>query len=174
MYKKIFINSIIIFVLSTLLHSLYNYLPNFITSIIVPVNESIWEHMKMIFSSYMLFLLIQILFYKKKPHNLISSFVITALFNIVIFLIIYLPLNAIIGKEIMSVTLIVYFISILISNYLLFKLQEKKENKTLNKIMGLSIILIYLIFTLLTYYPIKIDLFYDKQNHIYGIYKFYS
>ena len=174
MYKKIFINSIIIFALSTLLHSLYNYLPNFFTAIFVPVNESVWEHMKMIFSAYMLYLLIRILFVKKNPRNLVSSFVITALCNIVVYLIIYLPLNALIGKEIMIVTLITYFISILISNYIMHQLQEKKENKRLNKIMGYVIILVYLIFTLLTYYPIRIDLFYDKVLNAYGIYKFYG
>ena len=54
MYKKIILSSFIIFILSTLFHSLYNYLPCFLTSIIVPVNESIFEHMKMIFL-YVLF-----------------------------------------------------------------------------------------------------------------------
>ena len=64
MYKKIILSSFIIFILSTLFHSLYNYLPCFLTSIIVPVNESIFEHMKMIFTSYMFYLLIKILFNK--------------------------------------------------------------------------------------------------------------
>ena len=66
MYKKIILSSFIIFILSTLFHSLYNYLPCFLTSIIVPVNESIFEHMKMIFTSYMFYLLIKILFNKNK------------------------------------------------------------------------------------------------------------
>ena len=65
MYKKIILSSFIIFILSALFHSLYNYLPCFLTSIIVPINESIFEHMKMIFTSYMFYLLIKILFNKK-------------------------------------------------------------------------------------------------------------
>ena len=99
MYKKIILSSFIIFILSTLFHSLYNYLPCFLTSIIVPVNESIFEHMKMIFTSYMFYLLIKILFNKKHENNLISSFVIASLFNIVIFLIIYIPIYLLFGEK---------------------------------------------------------------------------
>lgn len=168
MIKKIIINSIIIFALSTLIHSLYNYLPCYITSFIVPVNESIWEHMKMIFSAYMLFLLIKVLFFKKHEKNLTSSFVIGALFNIVIFLIIYVPIFYIFGEN-MIVTLIIYFITIIISNYFIYKMQQKKNNEKLNKITGFSIILIYLIFIILTYYPIKGKLFFDYTSQSYGI-----
>ena len=36
------------------LHFLYDKVPSFITSIISPVNESIWEHMKILFGSIIL------------------------------------------------------------------------------------------------------------------------
>lgn len=169
MFKKVLLNSIIIFVLSTLIHFLYDSLPFFITSIFAPVNESIFEHMKLIFSSYMLFLLIQILFKKSKKNNHISSFVISALINIFIFLIIYLPINAIIGKEIMFITLTIYFITIVASNYILIRIQERKNNDSLKNYAIISIIIIYIIFTILTYYPLKIDLFLDKETNTYGI-----
>ncbi|MCI5733576.1 MAG: DUF6512 family protein, partial [Tenericutes bacterium] len=154
MYKKIILSSFIIFILSTLFHSLYNYLPCFLTSIIVPVNESIFEHMKMIFTSYMFYLLIKILFNKKHENNLVSSFVITSLFNIVIFLIIYIPIYLLFGEKLV-VTLILYFITILISNYLMYKIQNKKINSKINKYSVYIIPLVYIVFTLLTYFPLK-------------------
>ena len=144
MYKKIILSSFIIFILSTLFHSLYNYLPCFLTSIIVPVNESIFEHMKMIFTSYMFYLLIKILFNKKHENNLVSSFVITSLFNIVIFLIIYIPIYLLFGEKLV-VTLILYFITILISNYLMYKIQNKKINSKINKYSVYIIPLVYII-----------------------------
>ncbi|OLA93058.1 MAG: hypothetical protein BHW63_03075 [Mycoplasma sp. CAG:611_25_7] len=158
MYKKIILSSFIIFILSTLFHSLYNYLPCFLTSIIVPVNESIFEHMKMIFTSYMFYLLIKILFNKKHENNLISSFVIASLFNIVIFLIIYIPIYLLFGEK-LFVTLILYFITILISNYLMYKIQNKKINSKINKYSVYIIPLVYIVFTLLTYFPLKNMLF---------------
>ena len=47
--KKIIINSSIIFAMCFIFHFAYQVLPNFITSIISPVNESIYEHFKMLF-----------------------------------------------------------------------------------------------------------------------------
>ena len=170
MYKKIILSSFIIFILSTLFHSLYNYLPCFLTSIIVPVNESIFEHMKMIFTSYMFYLLIKILFNKKRENNLVSSFVIASLFNIVIFLIIYIPIYLLIGEKLV-VTLILYFITILISNYLMYKIQNKKINSKINKYSVYIIPLVYIIFTLLTYFPLKNMLFLDPASNTYGIIK---
>ena len=170
MYKKIILSSFIIFILSTLFHSLYNYLPCFLTSIIVPVNESIFEHMKMIFTSYMFYLLIKILFNKKRENNLISSFVIASLFNIVIFLIIYIPIYLLFGEKLV-VTLILYFITILISNYLMYKIQNKKINNKINKYSVYIIPLVYIVFTLLTYFSLKNMLFLDPTSNTYGIIK---
>ena len=170
MYKKIILSSFIIFILSTLFHSLYNYLLCFLTSIIVPVNESIFEHMKMIFTSYMFYLLIKILFNKKRENNLISSFVIASLFNIVIFLIIYIPIYLLFGEKLV-VTLILYFITILISNYLMYKIQNKKINSKINKYSVYIIPLVYIVFTLLTYFPLKNMLFLDPTSNTYGIIK---
>lgn len=170
MYKKIILSSFIIFILSTLFHSLYNYLPCFLTSIIVPVNESIFEHMKMIFTSHMFYLLIKILFNKKHENNLISSFVIASLFNIVIFLIIYIPIYLLFGEKLV-VTLILYFITILISNYLMYKIQNKKINSKINKYSVYIIPLVYIVFTLFTYFPLKNMLFLDPTTNTYGIIK---
>ena len=45
------ISTIGIFLLCFLFHFLYEWLPSSITAIFFPVNESIWEHMKLLFSA---------------------------------------------------------------------------------------------------------------------------
>ena len=42
----------IIFLLMFPLHYVYDKFPNSLTSIFCPVNESIWEHLKLIFTSF--------------------------------------------------------------------------------------------------------------------------
>ena len=50
--KKVKIVSIFgMFIFCFLTHFLYNFFPNTLFSIFFPVNESIWEHMKMMSSS---------------------------------------------------------------------------------------------------------------------------
>ena len=173
--KKNIIYTILIFIISSLIHSFYNYLPNFITSIFFSVNESIWEHMKMIYTSYIIFLLLKFTFDKLKDNEaLIIN--ITAIINIIVFLIIYIPIY-IIFKEHLIVTLIIYLISIYISIILTDKLKNKinkKISNTLNKYIIFIIAFTYLIFAFLTYKPPKISLFYDTVNKTYGIYNKYN
>ena len=45
------ISTIVIFLLCFLFHFIYDWLPNTLTAIFFPVNESIWEHMKLLFSA---------------------------------------------------------------------------------------------------------------------------
>ena len=50
--KKAKIISVIgIFILCFLFHSIYEILPNTISAMLFPVNESIWEHQKLMFTS---------------------------------------------------------------------------------------------------------------------------
>ena len=64
--KRIKIISIIgTFLLCFLTHFIYNLFPNTLFSIFFPVNESIWEHMKMLFSTILLFGIIEYILIKK-------------------------------------------------------------------------------------------------------------
>ena len=54
--KKIKVISILgIFILSFISHFMYDLFPNIIFSFIFPVNESIWEHMKILYTSILLY-----------------------------------------------------------------------------------------------------------------------
>ena len=55
-----------VFLLSFPLHFLYDVFPNFLTSIFAPVNESIWEHMKIIFTAYLLYGGVEYLIFREK------------------------------------------------------------------------------------------------------------
>ena len=60
------ISPIILFLLSFPIHFLYTWFTNIITSFFAPVNESIFEHMKMIYTTYLLFSLIEYIYIKFK------------------------------------------------------------------------------------------------------------
>ncbi len=158
-YKKILINTISIFVISSIIHFIYNIFPSFITSIFTPVNESIFEHLKLIFTSTLIYSLI----IKDKKY---SNYYLRGIITNIILLIIYMPFRLILG-EILIVTLIILFISIFISEILITRININTNKKT----SILIIILIYSIFTYLTYKPIKTFLFKDTTNNSYGIKK---
>jgi hypothetical protein len=172
--KKVKLLSIfIVFALSFLCHFMYDLFPNMIFSIFFPVNESVWEHMKIIYTAFLLSGLIEYLIIKKnniKVNNFLLSYSITGIIGIIIYLIMYLPLQKLFGYSFflaVSLLFITFIIMEIIDYYIL-----KKEIIQSNFIIGLIIIVfVYFLFGVLTYYPLKIDLFKDSETGIYGIEK---
>jgi len=164
--KKLKIIGIIIaFLLCFPLHFLYDKFPNFFTSIFAPVNESIWEHMKILFGSIILSGIIQKIIVKINKieiNNFCFSNFVGAILSIPIFLIIFLPIYNTIGKNFI-ITIIIMLITIIISEIIAYKITEKKDLKLENKTI-LFIIIVYIIFTILTYFPPKNNLFIDPIN----------
>lgn len=174
--KKLkFIAVITIFLLSFITHNLYDWFPSSFTAIFFPVNESIWEHQKMIFTTILIWGVIEYLIMRRthlNKTNLISSTVISAIANIIIFLIIYMPIYAIWGHNLL-VTLIIYFITIIMAQYISYKILSIRGNLKLLNIVSIVLIpLIYILFTYFTYYPPNWDLlFYDSYSDKCGIYQ---
>ena len=163
----------IIFLISFPSHFLYQFIPNKITSILFPVNESIFEHMKIIFTSTIIYGIIDYIILKLnniKFNNFLFQLFYTSFIAIIIFLIIYLPIRFIIG-EYLIITLIILFITYLISQIISYYLLTSKSTPLLNIIAIPLIIIIYSIFTYFTYKPLNNYFFYDTITNSYGIKK---
>lgn len=171
MKKIIIINSILTFGLCFLTHFSYNWFPNPIFSIILPVNESIWEHMKMIFTTILLYGIIEYFILKKFKfayNNFLLSVFLKSIIAIPIYLAIYLPIYYTFG-EYMIITFILLFITILFVNYIVIKIMLEKEIKYQKTISIIGIITVYIIMGILTYNPPHYDLFFDTEEEKYGI-----
>ena len=164
------LGTIIAFILTFILHNLYTNIPNIITSIITPVNESIWEHMKLLFTSILISGVIQKLIVKYKKldiNNVCISNFTGAITSIIIFLIVYLPIYNLIGKD-FTITIIIMLLSIIIAEYISYLIMNKKDLKMENHAIIFTII-VYITFFILTIYPPHNNLFIDPTNNTYGI-----
>lgn len=164
---------IITFLISFPIHFIYDKYPSFITSILFPVNESIWEHMKIFSTSILLSSIIEYIIYKNnniKYNNFILGIPITIIFGIIFYLIIYLLINIFIPHNFI-ITIILMFITYIICQIISYKIQNMK--KIINqKEIGLTLLLIILIiFTHLTYYPLNNSIFIDPITKKYSITK---
>ena len=171
--KKIKIISIFgVFLINFLSHFLYDLFPNGLFAIFFPVNESIFEHMKMISSSILIYSLIEFILLKKynvKFNNYIFNIFVSCVFNIAIFLIIFLPIYYWIGEKFI-ITIIILFISIMITQFISYKILSMKKNYNyLNIVSLVMIIVLYIVFAYLTYNPIIAPFFFDPMNEKYGI-----
>lgn len=169
--KTRFISVIGIFILCFLSHFFYKWVPNHLTAIFFPVNESIWEHMKMIFTSVILYGIIDYFILNKfnvKYNNFFFNLFTAAIISIPIYLIFYLPIFYKIGENMfinISLMLLVIIIIQVISYYIL----KANDLKILNYLSLILIIICYIVFGYLTYYPPKTELFFDTQDEKYGI-----
>ena len=166
--KKILINAIFIFIISSISHFIYRLFPNNVISIFFPINESIWEHLKLLFTSSLIFSIFNLIIRKDK-NNFFSITFIRSIILITILLVLFLPIYYIFGANII-LTLILLFISIIITEIIMSKISNKKLIKYLNFISVFLIIISYFIFGYLTYNPPKFDLFRDPTNNSYGLF----
>ena len=172
MKKKIsfiLISSLILFVLNAVSHFIFNILPYNFIGVLFPVNESIFQHLKMIFTSFILFYLL--LFFANRKFNftnLIFAALISSLSSIALFLIIYLPIYLNIGEN-MIFTFILLFIFLCAGQFLAYLILNIDYNRIINIFSFILIVLIFIINASLTFKPLKNFLFFDPQYKTYDI-----
>lgn len=171
--KRIKIISIFaIFFLCFLTHFVYEIMPCIITSFFFPVNESIYEHLKMIYTTVVIWELIELFIIKKNGiiiNNRYFNIWLSGITNIFIFLFMYIPIRYLIGEN-MIVTFVLLFLSILFSQIISYYLLIQK-NIIDNKLAICLIIFTFIGLAYFTYNPIHTFLFYDTKDKIYGIKK---
>lgn len=183
--KSIFIISFIIsIIIGTIIHFVYEWSGyNFIVGLLAPVNESVWEHLKLILVPATLFGIFFSFYTKKKatPNIDYMNFWYYLAGNIVIGMCIvvfgFYLFYAITKTHNIVVDISLYIISMITIFYLTYKFMH---NKNLNKrlgdrnIYGIACILaLFVLFTLFTVKPPKFPLFKDPVSETYGIYQTY-
>lgn len=160
-----------VFLLCFLFHFLYSWFPNTIFSVFFPVNESIWEHMKLIMSGLLFYGILEYFLLKNENisfNNYITSLFLSGVLGIVSFFIIYLPLHNIFGEN-FFLNIFILFIVICICEVISYYILKSQKIYFLDYISLIGIIFVYILFGILTYYPVINDLFYDKTEEKYGI-----
>lgn len=157
-YVKLIGNSIIIFAIAFVSHFIYDLIPNFFTSIIFPINESIFEHMKLIFTPYVIF------YFIRKDKNLFNTWII-GFSGIISYLSFYFILGYFIQVSLF------FDISLLFFNFVLMEIIYNKFSKKIKIIPIIGIIFVYFMFYYLSYYPPHNFLFFDTETKTYGIAK---
>jgi len=166
-YKYIFLSSIIIFMLTVVVHFAYDLFKFNVMAVFFPTNESIFQHMKMIYTSFIIFYLgLNIIKRRYGYNNILLTSLISVSSTIIFFLVIYLPVRFRFG-EVMIFTFILLFISIMIGQIISYSFLEKENYKGLNIISLMVIILLYIMFSYLTFYPIHSDIFWDSEHETY-------
>lgn len=173
--KNIIISSFVLFVIGALLHFAYDVLNNnFFVGLITPVNESIFEHLKLaLYPIFFWWLLFYLLKHKKYSLNkgrwFFSCF--NAMFSSIIIIIsIHYVFRYGFGINSVIIDIVSLYIAILLSQLKGFKIYNNILDKN-NFLNIIYISLLIILFIYLTINPPKAPIFKDHKTKEYGIYK---
>jgi len=163
------LSTIFISMLGTLLHFTFEWSNNNpLVGIFSAVNESTWEHLKLLFFPMSITTIIGHFYYKDTIPNYLCSKtkgIIIALLFIIIFFYTY---TGVIGENIAILNIGSFFISVILGEYYTYK--KIKNNSPCNNLIAIIILLILCIcFILFTFFPPHIGLFLDPVTNKFGI-----
>jgi hypothetical protein len=135
-----------------------------------PVNESVWEHLKLPFWPLLIFGLIEYNFIKKESENFLIGKAVATLISIATILVVFYSYTTIFGVELLIIDILSFIAGVVIGQLVSYKILIKsKLPKIFSYISWVFIIALGLIFFLFTYFPPQIPLFQDSETGLYGI-----
>ena len=155
------ISTIFVMVLGTLLHFTYKWSNNnMLVGIFSPINESIWEHLKLMFFPMLITIIIGYLYKGKDIDNYLSSKVIGTIVMLSFTIVFYYTYSGILGTNYVGVDVSIFFIAVALGQYVSYKLMKTKFHG--NNITATIILLVLLLcFVIFTFFPPNIALFKD-------------
>lgn len=162
-------STIFVFVLGTLLHFVYDWSgQNQIIGAFSAVNESTWEHLKLIFFPALITIIIGSFYFKKTVCNFICSKTIGLLVSLAFTVIFFYTYTGILGKNIAIIDILSFFIAVLLGEFISYVLLV--NNFKCNNKAGVFVLAVFLVlFIVFTYNPPKIGIFKDPVSGKYGI-----
>ena len=157
-------------VLGTILHFLFEWTGFNIFATFSAVNESTWEHMKLVFIPSLIFATIQYFIAKDEYDSFWLIKLIGILFGTLLIPILFYTLSGIFGNLSAITNIAIFFVSVF-SEYLLeYFLFKKDFIKAKLKWFSIGILLFILsLFIIFSFFPPKIPLYLDPVTRSYGI-----
>jgi len=171
--KWVLVGTIVLIVLGSILHFLYPWSGELkIIGLIAPVNESVWEHLKMGYWSLVFFSV----FEYRKIRDQVSNYFLSKLIGILALeltiIVIYYSFTPITLHSILWIDISSYVAGAILCQFLSYQVQQLKPFSVfINRVSLAVFICIGIWLGVTTYYPPHNDLFKDSRNNTYGINK---
>jgi hypothetical protein len=165
------LSGIFVMILGTLLHFTYEWSNNnLFVGVFSAVNESTWEHLKLLFFPMLISTIIGYFYTKNSVSNYLcakTKGILAALLFIIIFFYTYV---GIIGTNFAILDIASFFVAVILSEYISYK--KIKSKSPCNNLVSSIILLILLIcFIVFTFFTPHIGLFKDPVTNMFGIIK---
>lgn len=166
-----FVGFVFTSVVGTLLHFLYEWMgESVIVGLFSAVNESIFEHMKLLFFPMLLFAFIEAKYIGEEYDNFWCAKLVGILVGVGLIPVIYYTYTGIFGVNADWFNIIIFFITAAISYMVETRIMESGRCSFIQpNLAKFILIIIAAVFIVFTFFPPKIPLFEDPITAIYGI-----
>lgn len=156
-------------VLGTLLHFTYDWSGQRpIVALFSPINESTWEHMKLLFFPSLLFFLVEYKKYGSDARDLLAARTLGLLCGLAFIPVSFYTYTGIIGRSFTVLDIAIFYVSVFLTFRISTRLSQQPQQLTrLTAWIILAVLLV--LFFLFTFFPPHIQLFLDPVTFTYGI-----
>lgn len=176
-YKKtIIIACIVSIILGILLHFAYDFTnENKLIGLVVPVNESVWEHLKLILIPFSIFSIAFYFYTKQKFSNMLLATFLGNITGMFVTVTMYYLGTLLFENENMVYNIISFAIGVITSYAVLYlsiyNTEFLEETKDSSLVGACALSLLISAFIIGTVYPLRMELTKDPRSSTYGIFK---
>ncbi len=160
---------IFVAVLGTILHFTFGWSNNnLFVGTFSAVNESTWEHLKLLFFPMLLSTIIGYFFFSKSASSFLCARVFGIISSMVFIVVFFYTSTGILGTNIAFLNIVSFFVAVFLGEYISYRLMISNLSCDHSKAV-LSLLLLLVCFIFFTYFPPKIGLFKDPLTNKYGV-----
>lgn len=164
------ISAIFVMILGTLLHFTYNWSNNnLFVGAFSAVNESTWEHLKLLFFPMLLTTIFGYFYIGKNIPNFVCAKTLGILTAILFTIVFFYTYTGILRTNYAFLNIATFLFSVALGEFLAYKIMLSNLSCN-NTIAIIILVILFFYFIIFTYYPPKIGLFKDPLTGQYGIF----
>ncbi len=152
----------VISILGTLGHFVYEWSGKpYLVGLFFPVNESTWEHLKLLFFPAVIYSAVEYLTLKEKPKNYITATAISVIIGMLSIIVMFYTYQGVIGRNIDILNILIYYMGVIVTVFAEQKIIKRGvfSSEFLNIIFLAIIFLTAVLFVFFSYNPPALGIF---------------
>jgi len=160
-----------VIIMGTILHFVYDWTgQNRIVGIFSPVNESTWEHLKLLFVPMLFYSTVEYFAVGKNIPNFFVAKILAIVLGMVVIVAVFYTYTGIVGKHFLWADILTFILGVAVAYAYSWKIMKKADVGTRPQLVAIMIALVLVAcFAVFTFNPPHIPLFLDPVSKNYGV-----
>ena len=162
---------VFVIVAGTILHFVYDWTgQNRLAGLFSPVNESTWEHLKLLFVPMLLYSIVEYFAIGNQFPNFIAAKTLGLVFGLLAIVAIFYTYTGIVGQHFLWADILTFILGVAVAYTYSWRAIHQADAGMTSQFVAIMIVLVLVAcFIIFTFYPPHIPLFLDPVTKIYGV-----